>query len=383
MSNYSRFILAGVSALLLASCGGPDERSVANIDGVLVSAPSSEVVLQRLNLNELVLLDTLKTDEEGRFTYEVEVAEGQPEFFYIYSGGRKVASLLLEAGDNVSFTVDSLGVSEMEGSDESVRLMALESEHAAVLAAFADYEARLDDASGNEQKEIISQLGKAYQQYYRTSVRYVIENSRSMTAVQVLYRKVGDLPVFAQSTDAIIFSQVADSLETVYPDSKYVKSLRAEAQRRYNEMELQERLKDAEEVGYFDMSLPGLDGQKKTLSEVASKVTMIYFWSASDAAQNAFNVSTLKPLYEDYHSKGFEIYQVSLDTDKTKWATTVMGQNLPWVSVCDVRGLASPYVANYNLPSIPTAFLIADGELVDGDLVDEAALRKLLDKLLK
>ena len=81
--------------------------------------------------------------------------------------------------------------------------------------------------------------------------------------------------------------------------------------------------------------------------------------------------------------KGLEIYQVSLDSNKAMWATTIMGQNLPWVSVCDIRGLASPYVTDYNLPSIPAAFIIADGELVDGQIVDMATLRKLLDKLLK
>ena len=37
----------------------------------------------------------------------------------------------------------------------------------------------------------------------------------------------------------------------------------------------------------------------------------------------------------------------------------------------------------YNLAAVPAAFIIADGELVDGKIVDEASLRKLLDDLLK
>ena len=78
-----------------------------------------------------------------------------------------------------------------------------------------------------------------------------------------------------------------------------------------------------------------------------------------------------------------DIYQVSLDVDKTLWATTVRAQKLPWTNVCDSRGGASPYVSLYNLSAIPAAFIIADGELVDGKVVDEASLRKLLDDLLK
>jgi hypothetical protein len=40
-------------------------------------------------------------------------------------------------------------------------------------------------------------------------------------------------------------------------------------------------------------------------------------------------------------------------------------------------------VAIYNLAAIPAAFIIADGELVDGKVVDEASLKKLLNELLK
>ena len=54
-----------------------------------------------------------------------------------------------------------------------------------------------------------------------------------------------------------------------------------------------ERLSDAEEVGYLDIELPGLDGKNKKLSEVDSKVVLLYFWSAADPQQNMFNVEVL------------------------------------------------------------------------------------------
>lgn len=57
-------------------------------------------------------------------------------------------------------------------------------------------------------------------------------------------------------------------------------------------------------------------------------------------------------------------------------------QGLTWVNVCDSRGVASPYASAYNLPVVPATFIIADGELVDGSVVDEKSLRKLLKKLL-
>jgi alkyl hydroperoxide reductase subunit AhpC len=110
---------------------------------------------------------------------------------------------------------------------------------------------------------------------------------------------------------------------------------------------------------------------------------VLYFWTAASAKQNNFNVDFLKKLYDDYHKKGLDIYQVSLDTDKVMWATTVLGQDLPWTNVCDMRGAASPYAQLYNLQALPAQFIICNDELVDGEIVDNASFRKLIDKLLK
>lgn len=394
MSRVSKFISVAAIAFAAVACGGSKEKAAekANIDGVLAAAPSSEVVLSVLELDQISVLDTLMTDEAGKFSYEVEVSEGDPEFVYVYADGRKVASLIVEAGDKVSFTIAEDGEVDIKGSEESVKLMQVEREHAQMSALFASLAAELETATGAKAQQLTEQMGKEYRAYNRKSVKYVMENSHSLTAIPVLYRNLGSLPVFALHTDAVLFNAIADSLETVYPDSKFVKSLRADAVNRFDDLKLMERLSDAEEVGYLDIELPGLDGKNKKLSEVDSKVVLLYFWSSVDPQQNMFNVEVLKKLYNDYHHRGFDIYQVSLDTDKVQWATTVMGQNLPWTNVCDIRGAASEYVTLYNLLyqtedgnigiAVPAAFVINDGELVDGEIVDEASFRKLLEKLL-
>ena len=114
-----------------------------------------------------------------------------------------------------------------------------------------------------------------------------------------------------------------------------------------------------------------------------SKVVIIQFWTATNLEQKLFNVDVFKPLYEEFHDKGLEIYQVSLDADKVLWAQTVKQQAHPWISVCDSRGTASPFAASYNLQILPSMFVIADGALVDGEVVDEASLKKLVRRLLK
>ena len=380
MSRFSKLIAFAAAMLALVSCG-----SNARIDGTVADAASSEVIVKMLNSNRYEVLDTVKTDASGRFSYKLDVAEGQPEFVYVFYKDRKIASLLLEAGDKVSVASDTLGRYSVEGSEESVKLAEVEKAYAAALMEFEALARKMDAASDQaEFDQLAKDMTQVYVAYYRDRVKYVMENSQSLTVIPVFYQTLGEnLPLFYQNTDAILFRNAADSLEAVYPDSKYVKALRKDAEIRFGYLELQERLLDAEEIGYPEIELPGLDGKMRKLSDMDSRVVIICFWSAAQAQQNMFNIEFFKPLYEQYHKKGLDIYQVSLDVDKTLWATTVKGQDLPWTNVCDSRGAQSPYVALYNLSAIPAAFIIADGELVDGKVVDEASLKKLLNDLLK
>ena len=384
MSRASKLISLAAIAFAVVSCGSSEQKAaqVANLEGTL-AAPSSEVLIGKIDVDKLVVLDTLATDDAGKFSYQLEVKKGDPEFVYVFSDGAKVASLILNGDDNVTFTVDAEGNTLIQGSEESVKFMQIEKEHADMLVTFEEYAAELENAKGAKYDKVASQMTKEYRSYVRSSTVYAMQNCKSMTAIPVLYRTLGELPVFSQVNDALLFSSVADSLSKAYPRSKYVKALKEDAAYRLSQLELQRRLDNADEVGYFDVELPGLDGQMKKLSEVDSKVIFLYFWSAANAGQNNFNVEVLKKIYKDYHKKGFDIFQVSLDVDKVMWATTLMGQNLPWTNVCDIRGAASPYVSLYNLQAVPAGFVICNGELVDGNAVDEKEFRKLLDKLLK
>lgn len=380
MSRFSKILSCAAALALAVSCG-----RTAKITAVVADAPSSDVIVKLLDVNRFEVLDTVALDETGKLTYKVEVEKGQPEFIYLFRGETRIASLILNAGDNVTVTADTTGKYTVEGSEESVKLAEVEREYSAVLSRMTALAYRIDEAVNPEYAmELRGQLGKEYVSYYRSRVKYVMENSRSLSVVPIFYQVLGaELPLFGLATDAIHMKNVADSLALVYPDSKYVKALRNEADRRFGYLELQNRIVTAGEVAYPEIELPDTKGQKRKLSEVDAKVIMLAFWTAEDAAQKMFNLDILKPVYEEFHSKGFEIYQVSLDVDKGLWAQVVKEQQLPWISVCDSRGAASEYVTLYNLPGVPAFFIIANGELVDGSVIDENSLRSIIRKYLK
>lgn len=359
------------TALLLAACG---PKTV--IEGTLKDKADAEVIVKLLDVNKYQVLDTVRTNTSGAFRYQPELKKNCPEFLYVFYGDRKVASLLLNQGDHVKVTTDTLGNYTVEGSEESLRLQEVENEYAQFLLDMS----RL---SAQEGPEAAHELSRRYVDYYRRSVRYVMENTKSLTVIPVLYQRVNDgLGVFDQPTDGILFSTVCDSLKTVYPESRYVKALEKEATRRTQAMEMGQRIREAGEIGYFDISLPAMDGSEKKLSDMEGKVVMLYFW-ATTAEQKMFNLDALLPIYREFHGRGFEIYAVSLDVDKTAWASAVRNQALPWMNVCDTRGVNSPYINLYGISSLPTAFFLVDGEL-DGEasVKDAASIRAYLQKKL-
>lgn len=379
MSKFSRIAAAAAVALALVSCA-----HTAKIDGVLEQAPSSEVIVKLLDVNKYEVLDTVAVDASGKFSCKVDVQEGQPEFIYLFHGDRKIASLLLSEGDNVTVKADTMGNYTFAGSEESEKLAQVEKDYAAVVARMDALAKKLEKASSDEAPALSKEIYNEYVAYYRSRVRYVMENSKSLTSVPVFYQVLGEnLPVFGQMTDAIHFNNICDSLETVFPDSKYVKALRKEAEVRQSQMELNARLGTAEEIGFPDITLPDTKGNKVRLSDVEAKVVLVQFWTATEAAQKMFNMDVLMPLYDEYHAKGLEIYQIALDPDKVTWANVVKEQKLPWISVCDGLGGNSPYTILYNINALPSTFIISDGELVDGQVVNERSLRKTVAKLLK
>ena len=379
MSRFSKIIASAAIAAVAVSCA-----DVAKIEGNIEQAASSEVVAKLLNANRLEVLDTIAVDASGKFSYSLEVEQGQPQFVYIFHGDKKVASLLLSEGENVKVKADTLGNYTVSGSEESEKLAQVERDYAAVAAKMSALAAQLEGADQQQAAQINKEITKEYVSYYRNRVAYVMQNSKSLSVIPVFYQVLGEgLPVFGQFTDGIHFSNICDSLETVYPESKYVKALRKEADARKSQMELSARIGSAEEIGFPDITLPNVKGEKVRLSDVDAKVILVQFWTATEAAQKMFNQEILKPLYNDYHEKGFEIYQVALDTDKGTWANVIKEQNTPWINVCDGLGASSPYVLLYNIAAVPSTFIIADGELVNGEVVDEKSLRKLLDKKLK
>lgn len=369
-------MLTVAAAAVLSSCGGR-----TSISGSIKDCGDAPVTVRLLDVNKYKTLDTLKVKKDGSFSYKMDVAEGQPEFVYLFRGDANVAAVILNAGDKVKISADTLGNYSVEGSKESEMLLQANKDFQDFMSRFSSTASSL---TVDNAREVRADLSRQYVDYYRRCVKYVLSNSKSLSVIPVFYQKINDnFPVFGQASDGMLFNAIADSLSTVYPDSRYVAALRKEAGNRKNTLEMNERLRLAGSLSYPDIELPGLDGKKVKLSSLEGKVVLVNFWTAPADGAKLYNMDVLKPVYDRFKGKGLAIYSVNIDTDKALWANIVKNQGLEWTSVCDGLGTASPVITMYNVKNLPYNCFIVNGEMSDSHALTLPEITAFLNKTLR
>ena len=126
------------------------------------------------------------------------------------------------------------------------------------------------------------------------------------------------------------------------------------------------------EAGVLDIALQDNHGQMRHLTDLKGKVVLLDFhiFALKDSPAR---ILQLRELYNKFQAQGFEIYQVSLDSDEHFWKQQT--EALPWVSVRDADGIDSQQLLMYNVQTVPDFFLIDRGN----NLVKRAVQIKDLD----
>ena len=142
------------------------------------------------------------------------------------------------------------------------------------------------------------------------------------------------------------------------------------------------------EVGQLahNIKLESPSGKTIELEKLRGKYVLIDFWASWCGPCRRENPN-LVAAYEKYSKakfksgKGFEIYSVSLDTDKKAWEKAIKTDNLFWKNhVSDLLGWESKVAKQFMVSAIPSNYLIDDKGRIVAKNLKASQLHLELDK---
>ncbi len=364
--GMNRAIFAAMSLLAaLSSC----QSSKVKITGRFVGSPADMVYLEQVGTLEHSIIDSIKLGEDGGFALKIDNGTPTPTLYNVIYDNERIP-LLLMAGDRV--TLRSAGSVlrnyTVEGALESELLREFNKSYIEGALKLNDAVSRYtaSDIDDEQREEIAREYTQIYRDIKRNQLRFIIEHKDRIAAVYALRQRLpNDAYLFNGDSDVIYYRTVAEGIEQTYPDSPYLPILRSQIARMDAQISL---LSQVKQTSFPEIAMPDMYGKVMKLSSLEGKVILLHFWSAAIGNGNAVNAD-LKKIYEKYHDRGFEIYQVAVDTSKAAWINAVQEQQLPWISVSDLLGDSSPALGVYNISKLPSNYLIdRSGNIVGKDL---------------
>jgi len=230
------------------------------------------------------------------------------------------------------------------------------------------------------EKEINEAYIKLLKDQRMFNIDFILKNLKSFASIKALYQKIDDQTyVLYDSRDIQFLKIVSDTLNYYYPKSKQVRALKANFENEMNRFKMRqlEKLAEQSPVKILDPDLKDINGKRIALSSLRGKYVLLSFWSASSQDCVSENLE-LKNLYEKYRNKGFEIYQINLDSDEDLWKKAVKFDELSWISVREDDPSKPKFAIYYNVKTLPANYLYdKEGEIIASNLHGRALQNKL------
>lgn len=353
----------GVAVLSLGSC----TEKKFNINGTITQAKDSVLYLENMSLNGPKAVDSVKLDENGNFEFK-QKAPDAPEFYRLRIANQMV-NLAVDSTESITVKAAYPTMSanyEVSGSEECAKIRDLAYMQLALqrqVTAIAN-----SPALGVEAVEdSVTKVLEVYKN--KVKLNYIFKEPMKAYAYYALFQTIvlgnANILIFnprSSKDDVKVFAAVATSWDTYFPKAERGLNLHNIAIEGMKNVRIAEnnarQTISADKVqvaGVIDIALTDNHGRVRKLTDLKGKVVLLDF-QAFAAEGSLKRIMMMREIYNKYHDRGFEIYQVSFDPEEHFWKTKTAA--LPWVSVWDENGTRSAVLAQYNVQTLPTFFLI-------------------------
>ena len=372
---------------LLFAAASCQRQAHFTVTGHITEAKDTVLYLEHITLGDgIVPIDSVRLSADGAFSLQGAAPEN-PEFYRLRIGEQGI-NLAVDSTETITveaaFPQMSFGYSvEGSGACDTIRMLSLK---------LAELERTLRSLAANRDFTVEEREAKARElvQQYKHEVKldFIQYNMRSASSYFACFQMLGGQLLFDpmhDKDDLKWVRAIANAWNEAYPDCPRTQNLAniiAEGRRNLakpRELVLTIDSSKVSELGIVDMTFPDIQGNEVRLSSLRGHVVLLDF-TAYGMQGSSERTLQLRELYEKYHERGLEVYQVSVDPDRHLW--TQRCENLPWVCVFCEEGLNSDILSIYQVTSLPYYFLIdrnCDLQARQENIPDlEKAIRDLL-----
>ncbi|MBO5242657.1 MAG: AhpC/TSA family protein [Muribaculaceae bacterium] len=348
MKHIPLYITAlAAAAIFAASCSRTPSWKVK---GTVQGAENSSMVLEGAGAIGWYPLDTIMIGSDGAFEFSREAA-GHPDIYrlslndkYIYLPIDSIESLTLSA--NASSFDTSYKLSGSTAAEIITNV-----DHKLMQSALT--------------KGTLATTGDSLLK--RELAQMMLQEPSGIVAYYIINKSIGGIPVFdpENRSDLRVIGAVANAYDRDRPNDPRTEQLKNIYLLHRASMPYYTSTDTivASTVAFPELKLWDNKGRQHDLAQVAhnNKVVLLNFTAYTAKESPAINLEFNK-IYEQYRSKGLEIYQVAIDDDEYQWKQSA--NNLPWITVYNPPTEPQNLI-NFNVRALPTTFIIVNGDLVD------------------
>lgn len=386
--TIKNIFFTGFLLLTLAAC----QKYNVEIQGNIKGADKQQIYLDQLNVEGIQTLDSVKTNRKGQFSFRTNIS--LPTFYTIRIGKQQAITLLAEPDQNIKISgeLDQLKSNYwVEGSEGSLWIKVLNFQLNRTQSALDSlknvYNALPESKEYDAQRiSVTAEWDSVLVNQVNFSRNFIVQHAISPASYYALYQQINnDNFILSPETDLQSYKIVLSSLLAMYPESQYTKALNTHYEKIQKELQTQKMraLILQSENSLPEINLPDRNGNPVSFNALKGKYIILDFTVLASPESEEY-IKALKTVYNKFHPKGVEIYQVCLDQNKLLWEELVRKYDIKWKCVRDPEALKSKAARDFNIQQIPSNYIInKDFDIVGKNLYGKRMEDRLQDIINK
>lgn len=356
--KYAIYLFTAVS-IAFASC-----ENAPTIQGRVSGAGGKTIYLESLSDNEVKPIDSTVLDADGNFSLK-GLEELPFDNYRLYFDQDHYLQLIVSTNDQIEIdgTFDDLMKAQVKGSNETVELQGLLIQYEGYAKKMAEAQLLFDSDTSATSRQVATENFESANKEASTMLKSWLETHSGSLLSLIVVQNLD--PRFEYQWYSRVLADTKPNFQSSPAYSSLEKKV-ASFKNAGNKSQ-QQTSGAAIAVGVMapEIALTNTSGGITKLSSLRGKVVLIDFWASWCQPCRAENPNVVK-VYQAYRNKGFEVFSVSLDEDKSKWTDAIRKDGLLWNNhVSDLAGWKSSVVPLYQIQSIPFPVLInQEGKII-------------------